>query len=333
MNLRALRHSYAIVALSLHPTLLFGQRDRSPHFERFVTTAPGVRIHVLDWGGEGPSVLMVPGYGFSAHIYDDFAPRLTGFHVLAMTVRGWPPSDAPANGYTYDAVAGDIRAIIDSLRLGPTVLVGHSFGGALITRAATREPTRIRAVIYLDGALQSGPRDSVFRLNPIRRPPPSESSDTTLEGQIDTWHHYAEHNFYGAWSDAIENDLWARGNGRSDQELARRDSLVRRFGLEDPRDKLQSDFRGLSQPALAICARTPAPYQYPWLSATSPEWREAERFTETVLIPFQRAECATFRRQAQRGRTVEIESGHYLFINRPEETAKAVRSFLRSVTH
>jgi pimeloyl-ACP methyl ester carboxylesterase len=271
---------------------------------------------------------MLPGYGFSAHIYDDFAPLLTGYRVVALTVRGWPPSDAPASGYTYDAVAEDILTVIDTLRLGPTVLVGHSFGGALITRAAARYPEQVRALVYLDGALQSGPRDSVFRQNPIRRPPPPETSDTTLRGQIENWHRYAERHFYGNWAPALEADLWARGTGLTDQEFARRDSLIRRFGVEDPRDKAQADFTSYSQPALAICALTTTKHQFPWLTSASPEWIRAEEFTRGTLIPFQRRECERFRALARRGEVVELESGHYLFLNRPNETAAALLQFL-----
>ena len=322
----------AIIGLSIAAPLR-AQRDPSPHREIWVTTAPGVRIHVLDWGGTGPAILMVPGYGFSAHIYDDFAPRLRGYRVLAMTVRGWPPSDAPSSGYTYNAVAGDIRAVIDSLRLGPTVLVGHSFGGALITRAAAQDSVRIRALIYLDGALQSAPRDSIFRLNPIRRPPPPETADTSLRSQIDTWHRYAERNFYGTWTPALEADLWARGTGMSDREFARRDSLVHRFGTEDPRDKLQSAFGSFGQPALSICAITTARYQFPWLNKASSDWSTAEQFTEGALIPFQHRECALFRSEARRGETAELESGHYLFINRPDRVATLMLTFLQKVTH
>lgn len=316
-------------SLAMLPRTLAGQQDLSPHRERFVEVVSGVRIEVLDWGGTGPALLMVPGYGFSAHVYDDFAPRLSGpYHVLAMTVRGWSPSDAPATGYTYDTVAADIKRVADSLGLGPVVLVGHSFGGSLITRTAIRYPDLVRALIYLDGALQSSERDSVFRLNPIRRPAPPEAPDTTMLSQIATWRRYAEQNFYGNWTPALEADLWARGTGVTDAEFARRDSLVRRFGVEDPADKIQADYGAFAQPALAICALTTARYQFPWVIPSSSEWAQAKRFTTETLIPFQQRECERFRREARHGEVVMIESGHYLFLNRPEETAAAILRFL-----
>ena len=53
-----------------------GQRfpDESPHRERFVVVAGGVRLQILDWGGQGPVLLFVPGLGQTAHIFDGLAP-------------------------------------------------------------------------------------------------------------------------------------------------------------------------------------------------------------------------------------------------------------------
>ena len=305
------------------------RRDPTRHQQHFVTVAPGVRVEVLDWGGSGPALLLIPGYGFSAHVYDDFAQRLKGrYHVLGMTVRGWSPSDAPGTGYTYDTVAADIRSVVDSLGLGSVVLIGHSFGGAIITRAAIRYPQMVRALVYIDGALQTAERDSVFRQNPIRRPAPPEAPDTTMASQIATWRQYAEHNFYGTWAPALEADLWVRGSGVTEAEFARRDSLVRRFGVEVPADKVQPNYGAFPQPALAICALTTTRYQYPWLTPSSPEWAQGERFTVEKLMPLQRSECGRFRREAQRGSDVMLESGHYIFINAPGATVGAILSFL-----
>ena len=49
----------------------------------------------------------------------------------------------------------------------------------------------------------------MFRLRTVSRPPPAESADTTLAGQIEVWHRYAERYFYGTWTPALEADLWA----------------------------------------------------------------------------------------------------------------------------
>src|SRR5882757_1083798 len=75
-------------------------RDPSKHDVRFVTVNQGVRLEVLDWGGSGRALVLLAGSGNTAHVFDDFAPKLTGgAHVYGITRRGFGASDHPASGY------------------------------------------------------------------------------------------------------------------------------------------------------------------------------------------------------------------------------------------
>src|SRR5579864_4829849 len=73
--------------------------DPSPHKVQFVTVDEGVRLEVLDWGGTGRPVVLLAGRGFTAHVFDGFAEKLTdSYHVYGITRRGFgassrPPSD------------------------------------------------------------------------------------------------------------------------------------------------------------------------------------------------------------------------------------------------
>ena len=74
-------------------------RDPSPHTVRFVTVAPDLRLEVLDWGGTGRAVVLLPGLGDTAHVFDDFATKLTSvYHVYGVTRRGYGASSAPVSG-------------------------------------------------------------------------------------------------------------------------------------------------------------------------------------------------------------------------------------------
>src|ERR1700719_1204926 len=65
-------------------------RDPSRHRVRFVRVEPDVRLEVLDWGGAGRPLVLLAGSGNTAHVFDDFAPRLTGFcHAYGITRRGY----------------------------------------------------------------------------------------------------------------------------------------------------------------------------------------------------------------------------------------------------
>ncbi len=50
--------------------------DTSPHKSDFVNVN-NIRLHYLDWGGNGPLLLFLAGVGNNAHIFDGFAPRLS----------------------------------------------------------------------------------------------------------------------------------------------------------------------------------------------------------------------------------------------------------------
>src|SRR5213594_691876 len=65
-------------------------RDTSPHTVQFVTVEKNIRLEVLDWGGPGLPVVLLAGGGDTAHVFDDFAPKLTDrFHVYGITRRGF----------------------------------------------------------------------------------------------------------------------------------------------------------------------------------------------------------------------------------------------------
>jgi len=75
--------------------------DPSTHKVRFVTVEKGVRLEVLDWGGSGRPLVLLAGLGFTAHVFDGFAEKLTdSYHVYGITRRGYGASSRPASGYT-----------------------------------------------------------------------------------------------------------------------------------------------------------------------------------------------------------------------------------------
>jgi hypothetical protein len=77
--------------------------DPSPHTVQFVTVDENVKLEVLDWGGSGRPLVLLAGEGGTAHVFDDFAPKLTSeYHVYAITRRGYGVSSHPTEGYTAD---------------------------------------------------------------------------------------------------------------------------------------------------------------------------------------------------------------------------------------
>src|SRR5436309_9205919 len=135
-----------------HPTTEAGHRDESPHTVHFVTVDGNVKLEVLDWGGSGRALVLLAGGGDTAHVFDDFAPKLAGdFHVYGITRRGFGQSGfVRASG--ADAYGDDVLAVTRALALNRPVLVGHSVGGQELSSVATRYPNRIAGLVYLEAA-------------------------------------------------------------------------------------------------------------------------------------------------------------------------------------
>jgi pimeloyl-ACP methyl ester carboxylesterase len=147
-------------------------RTNLPAVLRRDVATPAGPVAVLE-AGDGPPVLLVPGYTGGK---EDFAPVLAplaaaGFRVVAMDQRGQfetPGPDDPA-AYTVDALAADVLAVVAALG-GRAHLVGHSFGG-LVCRAATiGDPAAVASLVLLDSgpaAIGGNRRERMAALEPV----------------------------------------------------------------------------------------------------------------------------------------------------------------------
>ena len=127
-------------------------RDPSPHQVRWITVDSSVRLEVLDWGGSGQPLVLLGCY-LTAHVYDEFAPKLTNqFHVYGITRRGIGASDKPATGYTVQRSVDDVLEVLDSLKVQKSLLVGTSCAGQILTMFASQHSDRLSGLVYLDGA-------------------------------------------------------------------------------------------------------------------------------------------------------------------------------------
>lgn len=126
-------------------------RDPSSHQVQFVTVEDNVRLEVLDWGGTGRPLVLLAGLGNTAHVYDDFAPKLTAnHHVYGITRRGFGVSSVPAAGYDADRLGDDVLAVLDRLKLIRPVVAGHSYAGSELSSIGSRHPDRVAGLVYFD---------------------------------------------------------------------------------------------------------------------------------------------------------------------------------------
>lgn len=152
------------IALLAFPIALGAQnvaRDTSPHAQRFINVEPSVRLEVLDWGGTGRAVVLLAGRGNTAHVFDDFARKLTGeYHVYGITRRGFGNSTATTSGFLADSLGDDVLAVMDSLGIPQPVLIGHSIAGQELSSIGSRYPEKVAGLVYLDAGYQYAFYDS-----------------------------------------------------------------------------------------------------------------------------------------------------------------------------
>jgi len=138
--------------------------DSSPHTIHFMAVDKDVKLEVLDWGGSGRPLVLLTGLGNTAHVYDEFAEKLTSqYHVYGITRRGYGASSAPAPtsvNYLVDRLGDDVLAVLDFLNLNRPILVGHSIAGEELSSVGSRRPEKVAGLIYLDAGYSYAYYDS-----------------------------------------------------------------------------------------------------------------------------------------------------------------------------
>lgn len=108
----------------------------------------GARIH-YSVAGSGSAVVLIHGWALSLREWDDQITALSPHHrVVAFDRRGYGRSTGFADA---SADPGDIRALLDTLRIRSAVLVGHSAGADVAIRFAAAMPERVEALVLYGG--------------------------------------------------------------------------------------------------------------------------------------------------------------------------------------
>jgi pimeloyl-ACP methyl ester carboxylesterase len=319
----AMKHAwYAAAAVLLLPAAVVSRAQSPDGVQHTIgwVTRPDARLEYLDFGNAPrTTIVLVPGYGDNAHVYDDLAPILARrYHVVALTPRGQGASSTPGSRYTVRAFSDDLQALLDTLHIQRTVLVGHSAGGATITDFATRHPDRVNGLIYLDAAGDLAGRDSVLAANPVRRPEPT---DSTPEGAR-RW--YRE-TFFGFWSEGLENSFRSHG---TDSLARNRPRLLPQFLADYERNP--ADYRHVRAPALIIAAVKTVDASYPWLRGAGHEAERAraQQYLDRVLNPWYAAGAARAHREIRGSRIVSLPGHHYIFVTAQRRVADEILRFL-----
>lgn len=89
--------------------------------------------------GTGQPVILIHGWPLSRKSWEQQVWKIVeeGFRCISYDRRGFGTSSAPWGAYDYSALASDLNAIIEELKLKDAIIVGFSMGGGEVVRYLT----------------------------------------------------------------------------------------------------------------------------------------------------------------------------------------------------
>jgi pimeloyl-ACP methyl ester carboxylesterase len=109
--------------------------------------------------GDGPAVMLLHGWPYDIHSFVDVTPLLAakGYRVIVPYLRGYGTtrflsSDTSRNGQP-SAIATDIIALMDALRIEKAILAGFDWGARTADIIAALWPVRCKALVAVSGYL------------------------------------------------------------------------------------------------------------------------------------------------------------------------------------
>jgi pimeloyl-ACP methyl ester carboxylesterase len=241
-----------------------------------VLAAPAAQAGGLSAGGTKPTVVLVHGAFADASGWNEVATRL---------IRGGYPVIAPPNPLRGVAADAAYLASILATVAGPLVIAAHSYGGIVVTNAATGNPN-VRALVFVAAFV---PDQGETLLDLQTKYPGSRLNETALD--IRPYPSGVD----GYIKKDVFRDVFAGDVPKTTTDLM--------WAGQRP-----SDVRALQEPS-----GPPA-----WKSI--PSWSLVARNDNVLPAAAQR-----FMAQRARAHTVEIGASHVAMIAQPAVTAELIR--------
>jgi len=316
--------SMPLMVLALAIASLTAAAPAEPHSA--MIAGAGVKLHYLDFGGRGSSVVLFAGAGNSAWIYSDFGRNLAKRHrVLALTRRGHGESEQPEKGYSIELMGDDLLAVLDSQKIDRAILIGHSLAGEELTRFARHHPDRVAALVYLDAAYDRSIQNAVIDQDPVAEEAPSEADRQSIPAYI-AYTKRTRTDLNRIWTPALDREMTASIGQRSDGKIGWK--MGPTFGeYWTSATEAAPDYSTIRAPALAIYAVEDESYRLP-ASATPAQTAAFAAYNSGPLKQWQLTSIAQFRAGPGPREVVLLDAGHFLFIQKPAETLRLIEDFL-----
>ncbi|MEV1292665.1 alpha/beta hydrolase [Pseudonocardia sp. NPDC049635] len=240
----------------------------------------------------GPPVLAIHGVTGHGLRFRPLFEALPQLHWIAVDLRGHGRSPwAPP--WNLEQHVEDAVDVLDGHGVDRAAVVGHSFGGAVATHLARAAPDRVTRLALLDPAIGLAPDDMLQRAEEHRADQSWPSREAARADRTASWP--------GVSGELVDDEL--------DDHLEERDGA---FRWRYSRACVVAAWAEMARPAVVPPAGLP-----------------------TLVVPATGADfvregwLAACRAQLGDDLTVRpIDSGHMVYLERPEETAARLRAFL-----
>lgn len=324
----------AILALLIISTATASSATNS----QFIDVGDGVKVEVLDWGGVGRPVVLLPGSGNTAHVFEDFAPKLIQcchVHAYGITRRGFGLSSKPRRGYATPDLAEDDFLVIQALRLQKPIIMGHSVAGSEMTFLGQKLPAELGALVYLDANADpldypwDNPEYRTLVMKAANSAPSSPKRTPADNASVAAYQAYQRRRGEAPFpAEEIRNmyELNADGSIGSDRNPP---YVSDEIGI----GSIAKDYRGMHVPALALIA-VPFPPAEKW--GKSPPKSDGERHdsdrSDEILMEYIHRWETNLKNADSLATVVELRGAHhYIFLSEEGQVLQEIKFFLQKL--
>lgn len=124
----------------------------------------GINMRIAEMGDSGPLVLLAHGWPESWYSWRHQITVLAkaGYRVVALDMRGYGETDAPAEigAYDIERLTADMVGILDALGEETAIMVGHDWGSIVAWYSVMMYPKRFTALIAMSVPYGGRPKQS-----------------------------------------------------------------------------------------------------------------------------------------------------------------------------
>jgi pimeloyl-ACP methyl ester carboxylesterase len=316
-----------LVATTIYSQNSVPQKAASP-ITKFVRVETNVRLEVLDWGGSGRPLVLLPGGGDTAHVFDGFGPKLAAhYRIYGITRRGFGVSGYSPTNNPADRLGKDVLTVINSLELKRPVLIGHSIAGAELSWIANSHADRVAGLVYLEAgysyAFDNGQGASIKQMMRLSAPQPPPPEDADLASFAALQKYYVRVNGFGFPESELRQQWQSAPDGRVGKHRSFPGGAMLMTLITNPKK-----YTNVRVPAMFIFANPHSLGTWVDKNAVPSIRREANAYAAALDALTNRQETAV-EHGLPKARVITLPgANHYVYLSNEADVLREVEAFL-----